>query len=103
VNRQPFDQQHIAANNLLWARVPGEDHPMQPQLPFQRVLHRCTSRQGNAPRLCRISVMASKGRQRRRSICNAYRSYADRPGRLADIAEALKKEPASVMALMMRA
>jgi ATP-dependent Clp protease ATP-binding subunit ClpA len=33
-------QQHIAANNLLWVPVPGEDHAVQPQLGLQRVLQR---------------------------------------------------------------
>jgi hypothetical protein len=33
-------QQHIAANNLLWVPLPGEDHPVQPQLGFRRVLQR---------------------------------------------------------------
>jgi ATP-dependent Clp protease ATP-binding subunit ClpA len=33
-------QQHIAANNLLWVPLPGEDHPVQPQLGFQRILQR---------------------------------------------------------------
>lgn len=33
-------QQHIAANNLLWVPLPGEDHPVQPQFGFQRVLQR---------------------------------------------------------------
>ena len=33
-------QQHVAANNLLRVPVPGEEHSVQPQLGFQRVLQR---------------------------------------------------------------
>ena len=33
-------QRHIAANNLLWVPLPGEDHAVQPQLGVQRVLQR---------------------------------------------------------------
>lgn len=33
-------QQHIAANNLLWVPLPGEEHPVQPRLGLQRVLQR---------------------------------------------------------------
>jgi len=33
-------QQHIAANNLLWVPVPGEDHAVLPQRGLQRVLQR---------------------------------------------------------------
>jgi ATP-dependent Clp protease ATP-binding subunit ClpA len=33
-------KQHIAADNLLWVPLPGEEHPVQPELGFQRVLQR---------------------------------------------------------------
>lgn len=33
-------RQHVAANTLRWVPVPGEEHSVQPQLGFQRVLQR---------------------------------------------------------------
>ena len=33
-------RQHVAANTLRWVPSPGEEHVVQPQLDFQRVLQR---------------------------------------------------------------